>query len=247
MSDRRMNVNEQPAAGGALEALFASRDDPEARAELVRRFGPFARRLAARFRGRAETEDLEQVAMLALVKAIDRFDPAHGSAFEAFAAVTIVGELKRYLRDTSWAVRVPRRLQEIGLEVSRAVDELTGSLGHSPSVAEVAAHTGFTEDQVLEGLDVATALGADSLDAPLDDAGRGIDPPDTDESFAIYDEWAGVADALRALPERDRRILYLRFFRNLTQSEIAAEIGISQMHVSRLLARSLTQLRQSAG
>jgi RNA polymerase sigma-B factor len=242
-----MSVNEPSAVSGSLETLFETRDEPDARAELVRRFGPFAKRLAARFRGRAETEDLEQVAMLALVKAIDRFDASHGSAFEAFAAVTIVGELKRYLRDTSWTVRVPRRLQEIGLEVSRAVDELTGSLGHSPSVGEVATHTGFTEDQVLEGLDVATALGADSLDAPQDEAGHGIDVPEDDESFAIFDEWAGVADALHGLPERDRRILYLRFFRNLTQSEIAAEIGISQMHVSRLLARSLAQLRESAG
>ncbi len=212
------------------------------------RFRPLAIHLAGRFAGRAEREDLEQVAMLALVKAVDGFDAARGSAFVSYGSATIVGELKRHLRDTGWAVRVPRRLQEVGLEVSRAVDALTQQLGRSPSVAELAARTRLSEDDVLEGLDVGSAYAAESLDAPGDDGGgHSNEPSFQDETLEMLEEWTGVTDILRALPSRERHILFLRFFRNMSQSAIADEVGISQMHVSRLLARTLAQLRRSAG
>lgn len=218
--------------------------EPGLRDELVRRHRGLAEALARRFRGRGELEDLTQVAMLALVKAVDRFDPARGVPFPAFASTTIVGELKRHLRDTVWAVRVPRSLQEVGLEVGRAVEALTQRLGRSPTVPEVAEAIGRTEDEVLEGLEVGTALEAASLDAPIgDDDGPSREPATYDEGLELAEEWVDVADAIRALPERERRILHLRFFRSMSQSAIAAELGISQMHVSRLLARTLAQLR----
>jgi RNA polymerase sigma-B factor len=227
-------------------ALFKQLPDEEARDSLVHRFRPLAVHLAGRFTGRAEREDLEQVAMLALVKAVDGFDPTRGSAFVSYASATIVGELKRHLRDTGWAVRVPRRLQEVGLEVSRAVEGLTQELGRSPGIGELAARTGLTEDEVLEGLDVGSAYAARSLDAPTDDSGTSTDIGYEDETLEMVEEWAGVADLLAALPARERHILYLRFFRNMSQSAIAEDIGISQMHVSRLLAKTLRQLRQAA-
>jgi len=218
--------------------------EPALREELVRRHRGLAEALARRFRGRGEIEDLTQVAMLALVKAVDRFDAERGVPFPAFASTTIVGELKRHLRDTVWAVRVPRSLQEVGLEVGRAVEALTQRLGRSPTAPEVAEEIGRTEDEVLEGLEVGSALQAVSLDAPIgDDDGPSREPASEDESLALAEEWVDVADAIRALPERERRILHLRFFRNMSQSAIAAELEISQMHVSRLLARTLDQLR----
>jgi RNA polymerase sigma-B factor len=236
-----------PVDDAEVAALFEKLPDPGARAALVERFRPLAAYLARRFRGRAEQEDLEQVATLALLKAIDRFESDRG-AFVAYASVTIVGELKRHLRDTGWAVRVPRRLQEIGLQVSRAVDELTQELGRSPSVPELASRTGLTDDEVLEGLDVGSAYQAQSLDAPIgDDDGPSLELSEEDASLAMLEEWTDVAEQLRELPERERRILYLRFFRNMSQSAIADEIGISQMHVSRLLARTLAQLRVATG
>ena len=228
-------------------ALFRRRPDGGAREALVARFRPLAIHLAGRFTGRAEREDLEQVAMLALVKAVDGFDADRGSAFVSYASATIVGELKRHLRDTGWAVRVPRRLQEVGLEVSRAVDALTQQLGRSPSVAELAARTRLSEDEVLEGLDVGSAYAAESLDAPGDEGGYSNEPSFQDETLEMLEEWTGVTDILRELPPRERHILFLRFFRNMSQSAIAEEVGISQMHVSRLLARTLAQLRRSAG
>jgi RNA polymerase sigma-B factor len=228
-------------------ALFRRRPNPNAREALVARFRPLAIHLAGRFTGRAEREDLEQVAMLALVKAVDGFDADRGSAFVSYASATIVGELKRHLRDTGWAVRVPRRLQEVGLEVSRAIDALTQQLGRSPSVAELAARTRLSEEEVLEGLDVGSAYAAESLDAPGDEGGYSNEPSFSDETLEMLEEWTGVTEILRELPPRERHILFLRFFRNMSQSAIADEVGISQMHVSRLLARTLTQLRQSAG
>ena len=238
---------QNPVDDAEVAALFEKLPDPAAREALVERFRPLAAYLARRFRGRAEQEDLEQVATLALLKAIDRFEPERG-AFVAYASVTIVGELKRHLRDTGWAVRVPRRLQEIGLQVSRAVDELTQELGRSPSIPELAVRTGLSDDDVLEGLDVGSAYQAQSLDAPIgDDDGPAFELSEEDASLAMLDEWTDVAEQLRALPERERRILYLRFFRNMSQSAIAEDVGISQMHVSRLLARTLGQLRSSAG
>ncbi len=230
-----------------VDALFEKRPNPAAREALVARFRPLALHLAGRFRGRAEREDLEQVAMLALLKAIDRFDTEHGASFVSYAAATIVGELKRHLRDTAWAVRVPRRLQEVGLLVSRSVDDLTQELGRSPTVAELAERADLTEDEVLEGLDVGGAFTAESLDAPVGEDGPTLEPVAEEDSMDMLEEWASVADVLRALPERERRILFLRFFRGMSQSEIAERIGVSQMHVSRLLAKTLEEIRQVAG
>jgi RNA polymerase sigma-B factor len=230
-----------------VEALFEKRPDPAAREGLVERFRPLALHLAGRFRGRAEREDLEQVALLALLKAIDRFDTEHGASFVSSAAATIVGELKRHLRDTAWAVRVPRRLQEVGLLVSRSVDDLTQEVGRSPTVAELAERTDLTEDEVLEGLDVGGAFTAESLDAPAGEDGPTLDPAAEEDSLDMLEEWAVVADVIRALPERERRILFFRFFRGMSQSQIAERIGVSQMHVSRLLAKTLQDLREGAG
>jgi RNA polymerase sigma-B factor len=246
MAEERRPTDTATDEDTEVAALFARMPEPAAREALVERFRPLAVHLSRRFRGRAEQEDLEQVALLALLKAIDRFEPDRG-AFVPYASVTVAGELKRHLRDTGWAVRVPRRLQEVGLAVSRTVDELTQSLGRSPTVPELAEAAGLTEDEVLEGLDVGSAYQARSLDAPAgnEDDGPSIEPAAEDESMAMLEEWADVAGVLRTLPERERWILYLRFFRNMSQSAIAEQVGISQMHVSRLLAKTLAQLREA--
>jgi RNA polymerase sigma-B factor len=236
----------RPTADPEADALFARLPDEGARAAIVARFAPLARHLARRFRGRAELEDLEQVGLLALLKAIDRYDGARGP-FVPFASATIVGELKRHLRDTGWALRVPRRLQEIGILVGRAIDQLVQELGRSPTVPEVAARTGLEEDEVLEALEVGGAYRARSLDAPTAEDAPALDPPADDDGLELVEVWADVADRIRALPDRERRILYLRFFRNLSQSQIAERVGLSQMHVSRLLTRTLARLREDLG
>jgi RNA polymerase sigma-B factor len=227
------------------ELFLRLQDEPALRDELVRRHRGLAESIARRFRGRGEHEDLAQVASLALVKAVDRYDPGRGVPFAAFASTTIVGELKRHLRDTVWAVRVPRTLQETGLEVGRAVEALTQRLGRSPTIAEVAHTIDRTEDEVLEGLEVGTALEAVSLDAPVgDETGPHRELGEHDQAMELVEAWTDVAEAIRQLPERERRILHLRFFRGMSQSAIAQELGISQMHVSRLLARTLATLRE---
>jgi RNA polymerase sigma-B factor len=241
---------------GAEEAdvleLFDRRDrDPTARDALVVRFRPLAQYLARRFTGRGEAqEDLEQVAAIALVKAVDRFDAERGVRFATFASVTIVGELKRHFRDTGWALRVPRRLQELSLQVTSVVQELSQELGRSPTVTEIAVRAEVSEDDVIEALDASEAYSTSSLDAPApggDDASPRVEPGGEDETYELIEAWATVADELKQLPERERRILYLRFMRDMSQSEIAAEVGISQMHVSRLLAKTLARLRGAVG
>jgi RNA polymerase sigma-B factor len=247
-----------PAAEGARsdgghqrsDELFARLPDEQAREELVLLHRPLAEYLARRFSGRGEPqEDLEQVAVLALIKAIDRFDLSRDVKFSTYATATIVGELKRHFRDKGWALRVPRRLQETGLKVSKAVSELSQELGRSPRVGEIAASIGLTEEEVLEGMDTIHAYSASSLDAPSDeDGGTTLDKLGAeDEMLELLEGWASVAPSLRELPERERRIVYLRFFRSKTQTQIAAELGISQMHVSRLLSRTLRTLRESLG
>jgi RNA polymerase sigma-B factor len=224
--------------------------DADARDELVLMHQPLAEYLARRFSGRGEAlEDLAQVAMVALIKAIDRFDPGREVKFSTYATATIVGELKRHFRDKGWALRVPRRLQETGLRVSRVVSELSQELGRSPTVKEIAARTGLTPEEVVEGMDTVHAYSTTSLDAPVDEEGKSSVQQigAEDETLEILEGWASVAPALRRLPPRERRILYLRFFRGLSQTRIAEELGISQMHVSRLLARTLRQLREKIG
>jgi len=232
-------------------ALFESLEtDPTARDQLVELYTPLARHLARRFQGRGEPlEDLFQVAALALVKSVDRFELERGVQFTTYAAATIIGEIKRHFRDKGWAVRVPRRVQEAGLRVSRASTELYQTLGRSPTVPEIAKTTGLSEEEVLEGLDAANAYSAQSLDAPGDDdRGPSIDRlASEDDALEQLEGWTTVAPAIRALPERERYILYLRFFHGMTQSQIATLMGISQMHVSRLLARTLSELRASVG
>lgn len=228
--------------------LFTRREvDPAARDELVEQFRALAEYLARRFQGRGEpVEDLTQVAMIGLLKAIDRFDIDREVKFSTYATATIVGELKRHFRDKGWSVRVPRRLQETGLKVTKAMSEVSQEVGRSPTVAEVASHTGLSEEEVLEGMETVHAYSASSLDAPIDEEGRSSHEimGSEDERIEMLEAWTTVAPAIQALPERERRILFLRFFRGLTQTQIADEIGISQMHVSRLLARTIRQLRE---
>ena len=230
------------------EELFAAMPDERVREELVLLHRPLAEYLARRFSGRGEAqEDLEQVAVLALIKAVDRFDLGREVKFSTYATATIVGELKRHFRDKGWALRVPRRLQETGLKVSKTVSQLSQELGRSPKVREIAKATGLTEEEVLEGMDTIHAYTTASLDAPTDEDGTTTAQKlgSEDEAIELLDSWTSVAPALKALPERERRIVYLRFFRGMTQTQIAKELGISQMHVSRLLGRTLRVLRDS--
>jgi RNA polymerase sigma-B factor len=228
--------------------LFQRLPDEEARAELVELYRPLAEYLARRFYGRGEPlEDLVQVASIGLLKAIDRFDPGREVKFSTYATATIVGELKRHFRDKGWALRVPRRLQESGLKVGRAVTDLSQDLGRAPTVREIGGHTGLSEEEVLEAMETVHAYTTASLDAPTDEEGATSLQKlgEEDETFELLDSWTSVAPAIRELPLRERRILYLRFFRGLTQTQIAQELNISQMHVSRLLSRTLRELREA--
>jgi RNA polymerase sigma-B factor len=233
-----------------IERLFISLPDPAAREELARLFQPLAEYLARRFFGRGEPlEDLVQVANLGLLKAIDRFDLSRGVKFSTYATATVVGELKRHFRDKGWALRVPRRLQESGMKVGRTVTEMYQELGRAPTVAEIAERTGLSQDEVLEAMETAHAYTTASLDAPTDEEGAtSLDRlGKEEEAFELLEGWTMVAPAIRELPARERNILYLRFFRGLTQTQIADELGISQMHVSRLLSRTLRDLRRKIG
>jgi RNA polymerase sigma-B factor len=232
-----------------VERLFARMPDPRAREEIATRFLAFAEYLARRFGGRGESlEDLTQVATIGLLNAIDRFDPAREVQFSTYAAATIVGELKRYFRDKGWALRVPRRLQELAVQVNRALPELTQTLGRSPTIPELAAHLGVETDDIADALDAVQAYSTSSLDTPMGEEGKA--PIDSlggeDPSMALLEEWSSIAPAVASLPSRDRRVLYLRFFRGLTQSEIAEDVGVSQMHVSRILTQTLEKLRRAA-
>ena len=206
--------------------------------------------LARRFRNRGEPyDDLVQVATIGLIKSVDRFDLERGVEFSTYATPTIVGEIKRHFRDKGWAVRVPRRLQELRLSLASATSELSQKQGRSPTVSELAAHLKITDEEVLEGLESANAYSTLSLDAG--DSGSGDEPMPVAETLGVEDEGLegveyreSLKPMLEQLPPREKKILMLRFFKNMTQSEIAAEIGISQMHVSRLLARTLAQLRE---
>lgn len=221
------------------------------REHLVEQFIGLVEFLARRFRNRGEpVEDLIQVGTIGLLKAIERFDLDREVEFSTYATPTIVGELKRHFRDKGWAVRVPRRLQELHLELTKIVGQLGHDLGRSPTVAEIAEAANTTEEEVLEGLEIAQAYNFTSLDAPIDsEGGDSVSFADQlgteDEHLENLEYRASLAPEMAKLPERERRILYLRFFKGLTQSEIADRLGISQMHVSRLLNRTLIQLRSA--
>ncbi len=224
----------------------------EHRERLVTQFIGLVEFLARRFRNRGEQlEDLVQVGTIGLLKAIDRFDLEREVEFSTYATPTIVGELKRHFRDKGWAVRVPRRLQELHLELTKVVSTLGQEIGRSPTPKEIAEYAGLTEEQVLEGLEIAQAYNFASLDAPIesDDGGGKTTFADQlggeDENLENLEYRASLAPEMEKLPERERNILYLRFYKGLTQSEIADRLGISQMHVSRLLNRTLIKLRDA--
>ncbi|MDT0447377.1 RNA polymerase sigma factor SigF [Streptomyces sp. DSM 41886] len=245
-----------PHDRGAARDLFVelrklpdgSPERAELRNSLVRMHLPLVEHLARRFRNRGEPlDDLTQVATIGLIKSVDRFDPERGVEFSTYATPTVVGEIKRHFRDKGWAVRVPRRLQELRLSLSQATAELSQQHGRAPTVHELAQRLSISEEDVLEGLESANAYSTLSLDVPDTD----------DESPAVADTLGAEDDALEGveyreslkplleeLPPREKKILLLRFFGNMTQSQIAQEVGISQMHVSRLLARTLAQLRE---
>jgi RNA polymerase sigma-B factor len=230
---------------------FATNRDPGLRDQLIEAHLGLAEYLARRFANRGEPlDDLVQVASLGLVKAVERFDPGRGLEFTTFATPTIVGELKRHFRDKGWAVRVPRRVQELHLRVTGVVDELQLELGRSPTVAEIAVRAGTSEDEVIEAVDAGSAYRSTSLDASRgdDEESPGLlgQLGQLDPGLARAESRTGLNPLLRQLPDREQLMLYLRFYEGKTQSEIAQRLGISQMHVSRLLARSLERLRELA-
>ena len=219
------------------------------RDELVKTHLPLVEYLARRFRNRGELhDDLVQVATIGLIKSVDRFDLGRGVEFSTYATPTIVGEIKRHFRDKGWAIRVPRRLQELKLALAKATSELAQRNGRSPTVAELAHYLGMSEEDVLEGLESANAYSTISLDTPESGDSDALAVADTlgvaDESLEGVEYRESLKPLLDELPSREKRILLLRFFGNMTQSQIAAELGISQMHVSRLLARTLARLRE---
>ena len=226
--------------------------DASARDQLVERLLPLAKRMARRYRRSDEPlDDLIQVATLGLIKAIDRFDPARETAFSSYAVPTMLGELKRYFRDNGWAVHVPRGMQERVMQVDGAVKELSRQLGRSPSVAEVAESINSSAELVLEAMEASSAYDAVSLDSyRFGEEGDGETYAESigfeDERFELVEYGATIAPTLQALPARDRIVLHLRFVEDLTQAEIAERVGVSQMHVSRLIRRALDRLRTVA-
>jgi RNA polymerase sigma-B factor len=236
----------------ALFARYLDKRDPVDREMLIERFLPLARQLARRYQRPEEPfDDLYQVACLGLVKAIDRFDLEREVAFSSYAVPTILGEIKRYFRDRTWSVRVPRDLQELALRVDRAVGDLSLDLHRQPTVAEIATRVGAEEEDVLEALEASGAYRATSLEAPRgseDDSGETLgDTLGTDEQgFALAEHRATIARLMRSLSPREREVLRLRFEEDLTQGEIGERIGVSQMQVSRIIRQSLGRLRSFA-
>lgn len=225
---------------------FFETRDPEIRERLVRAHLGLAASLAARFSSRQEAaDDLHQAALLGLLHAIDRFDPTRNIQFTTFAWATISGELKRHFRDRTWGMRVPRRVQELYLVTAEATDTLTNTLGRSPTVAELATHLGIGDEDVIEALEARSAYRIASIDAPIgsesDDGARQIGGDE--RGYGVVEQRSQISDLTSRLEPRERQIIHLRFNEELTQAEIAERIGVSQMHVSRLLSVSLAKLR----
>jgi RNA polymerase sigma-B factor len=245
--------DDAPDTADAFRLLTTLPEGPErdaVRDRIVEAWLPMAERLAGRFRSRGESyEDLRQVAALGLVKAVDRYDPARGSAFESYAVPTVTGEIKRHFRDHMWTLHVPRRVQELRNRVRFAGQDLARTTpGRSPTVAEIAERADLSEEDVREGMEALESFTALSLDAEV---------PGSDDGYALVDglgapdpaletvvDREAVKERLAALPERERAILYMRFFDDMTQSRIAEELGISQMHVSRLISRCCDRVRE---
>ncbi len=225
--------------------------DLEARERLIEQYLPLVRSLARRYSYRGEQhEDLVQVGCIGLIKAIDRFDIDRGVELTTYATPNIIGEIKRHFRDKGWSVRVPRGLQELNVRLSHLLEELTVQLERSPSIAELAKAADVEEEEVLEALESGQAYATLSLSAPPmgGDDSSDLDPLESlgevEHEYEVSEDRAVLAPGLAALEERERKILHLRFFEGLTQSQIAQQVGISQMHVSRLIRRSLEKLRQ---
>jgi len=252
LGSRRRTAEASSAAPVKLLFWRWQREGNEAaREELVRRFLPLTRKLARRYARSAEPyEDLVQVASLALVKSIDRFDPGRGSRFPAYAIPTILGEMRRHFRDNGWSLHVPRRAQERAMAVNDASEKLTNLHGRAPTVRELAAYLELTTEDVLEGFFAGQAYDTVSFSTPCasdDESGQGTVGEmlgAEDERFALVEADVALASAAQLLSDRERRILHLRFTEEMTQSDIAAEVGISQMQVSRSLRRSLARLRE---
>lgn len=247
----RAALGRSTAADADLLRRYHETGDVGARQQLIERHLPLVRRLAQRYARRGEAiEDLTQVGVVGLIKAIDRFDGAYRASLATYAAPNILGEIKRHFRDRGWAMRLPRDIQELNVKLHRAMDELTVKLGRSPRIEELATATGATREQVLEALESSSAYSTVSLSER---------PPGEDDDFSGPLEAVGGDDAayersenrlmlggaLRHLPARERQILHLRFFEGLTQSEIAERVGVSQMHVSRLIRDSLDRMRRA--
>jgi RNA polymerase sigma-B factor len=252
------------ASMGTEDLLYGSADDGEllrryhedgdvrARQALIERHIGFVRRLAQRYAHRGENlEDLTQVGCVGLIKAIDRFDGQYKVTLATYAAPNVLGEIKRHFRDKGWAMRVPRDVQELNVKLGRVVDELTGKLGRSPSVVELAKATHSTTEQVVEALDSSRAYNTVSLSAPAPDEGGEDDSGDPlehlgdeDEGYELAEERQLLREGFRELGDRERSILHMRFFLGMTQSEIADQVGISQMHVSRLIRQSIDRVRE---
>ncbi|MEV7073916.1 RNA polymerase sigma factor SigF [Streptomyces sp. NPDC093990] len=245
--------DDAPDTADAFRRLAALPPGPERdtlRGQVVEAWLPMARRLAGRFRSRGESyDDLCQVAALGLVKAVDRYDPERGNAFESYAVPTVTGEIKRHFRDHMWTLHVPRRVQDLRNRVRLASQDLAQTVpGHGPTVAEIAEHANMSEEDVLVGLEALDSFTALSLDAELPGSEDGYSLADAlgsaDPALDTVVDRESVKPRLAALPERERAILYMRFFGDMTQSRIAEQLGISQMHVSRLISRCCGRMRE---
>ena len=235
----------------ALLRRYHEQGDLAAREQLIEQYMSLVRSLARRYSYRGEQlDDLVQIGAIGLIKAIDRFDVNRGVELTTYATPNIIGEIKRHFRDRGWAVRVPRGLQELNIQLSRLIEELTVQLGRSPTIAELAKGAGVSEEEVLEALESGRAYSSLSLSAGSaghDDEGE-LDPLESlgteEHQYEVSEDRAVLAPGFRVLDERERKILHLRFFEGLTQSQIAQQVGISQMHVSRLIRRSLEKIRE---
>jgi len=240
-------------AGGTTDRELLRRyhqgGDLEAREQLIEQYLPLVRSLARRYANRGEQlEDLVQVGAIGLIKAIDRFDVDRGVELSTYATPNIIGEIKRHFRDKGWSIRVPRGLQELNVRLSQLLERLTAELERSPTISELAEAAGVTEEEVLEALESGQAYTTVSLSAPSGQGEDGqVDPLESlgelEHAYEVSEDRAVLAPGLEALDERERRILHLRFWEGLTQSQIAAQVGISQMHVSRLIRRALEKVR----
>jgi RNA polymerase sigma-B factor len=242
-------VHEQKSDRDLLRR-YHERGDLEARERLIEQYLPLVRSLARRYSYRGEQlEDLVQVGCIGLIKAIDRFDIDRGVELTTYATPNIIGEIKRHFRDKGWSVRVPRGLQELNVRLSHIIEDLTVQLERSPTIAELAKGAGVEEEEVLEALESGQAYATLSLSAPAGgEDNSDLDPLESlgeiEHEYEVSEDRAVLAPGLRALDDRERRILHLRFFEGLTQSQIAQQVGISQMHVSRLIRRALEKIRE---